>query len=697
MSSSILTPLWDGGAREWQVPDSSASESRKIGWINEHCQDGESWHKSQRGYDDWLKGLEIIAGQSGQKDLLAYRSNLTSNRLKVNILTSIAGLAAIRPWGGYQAQGGFKAHALFMNLTTRALYLNGAWDQSIKEALQWAAVTNTGWLRPVYRRNMAGHGHGNIELDSFGMPSVLVSQMPADGNWQNAYAGTVLDEKPIWMAHGMFPDYQDKLKPTSSRYWYNAQIRKAAVSNNARRGWWSPFRRKDQNDLPDNLIPLRYTTINDLAVNTTGKTIMMGAPGSPWSYEVPSFNEEFREVDGKPVKATMMDARMYPFRRLIISSENCVPYDGPAFNWHGEWDMIPFCLDKWPWEPMGFNMVHDGYKISKGIDAIDRGVMDKINADLDRGLAYNLNAVSKREANQVDIMQPRLRIAFDGDAVDKPFVGIAPEEVYKVSAETLAFRKELQADLDYTLQTRDIVELSKARALGKGMDQLEALVNANGPRVKDMSRGMEVSVGGAVGKTIGLAGQIKFLVLQYLDTGRLIPFTTEAGLNSIFDYDPASLIPSHLPGEDTVDANNQALPSPTPRVARARWFAQNLTYTMLPHSIHEIHQMTYRLMQMQMKQRGAPMPWCDIMEANDVPDVKHVAGSTVQERYWTEQEEELEHALKVAKMAQAEGVDPAALGGSKGGKKPEGRPPSGQQAPQQKSKGDGRPVISESG
>jgi hypothetical protein len=379
---------------------------------------------------------------------------------------------------------------------------------------------------------------------------------------------------------------------------------------------------------------------------------------------------------------------MYPYRRLIISSENCIVYDGPAFNWHGELDLIPFNLDKWPWEPMGFNMVHDSYKIQKAIDTIDRGTMDKIVADLDRPLAYNMNAVSRREANQVDLMQPRQRIAFDGDAVDKPFVGIAPDDVYKVSAESLNFRKELQADLDYTLQTRDIVELGKARALGKGMDQLEALINANGPRVKDMSRGMERSV-------TMLANQVKYLVLQYMDTARLIPFITEAGLNQVFDYDPSSIVPSHLPGEDTEDATKQPLASPTARVQRARWFAQNLQFTMTPHSIHELHQMTYRLMLLQMKQRGAPIPWCDIMEANDIPDVKHEPGSTTQERFYAEQEDQLEESLKIAAIAKGLGLDPAALGG--GGKKPEGRPATAQQSPQMKHKSDGRPVVSESG
>lgn len=681
--------------RSWQCPRWDAREADKIAYLNEACQEGANWNKSQRGYSDWQKGLEIIAGRIAQDKVLQYRSQLTGNRLKTNIRVTVEGLSAIRPWGGFRSYDAYQKQAAFMNSTTRALYLNGFWDQSIKEALQWASVANTGYLRPVYRRNMGGRGHGDIILDSFGQPSVLSVQMPANGDMQQAYATTLLDEKPIWMAHGMFPDFQDRLKPTSSKYWYASEIRGAAVANNQRRPWWNPFRRQQVtgNELSDCLIPIRYTTINDLSINTTGQTIPMGEPGSPWAYDVPSFNADIpvkKNEDGttETRKATINDARMYPFRRLIISSESCVLYDGPAFNWHGELDLIPFCLDKWPWEPMGFSLTHDGGPMQDAIDAIDRGIMDKINADMDRPLAYDINAVTKREANIVDLMQPRQRIGFDGSSVDKPFSQIAPDDVYKVSAEALAFRKELQQDMDYTLQSRDIVELSKARALGKGIDQLEALLAANGPLVKGMSRSMEKSVS-------MLANQVKFLICQYMDTSRLIPYINESELEAtVFDYDPASLIPSHLPGEQQQDPTTKELiGSPTQRVQRARWWAENLVFTLTPHSIHEIHQMTYRLMLLQMKQRGMHIAECDIMEANDIPDVDRAAGTTTQERFWNEKEKEITWMAKMALATQGSGIDvQAAMGGAR----PVGRPATAQSAPALQQKGDGRPVVSES-
>lgn len=675
--------------REWQCPTWDNTEQRKLGWLNEACQEGANFNKNQRGYGDWQKGLDIIAGNISDKEILEYRSKVSGNRLKTNIRVSVAGLSAIRPWGGFQSTDAYQPYALMMNQTTRALYLSGFWDQCIKSALQWASVTNTGWIRPTYRRNMAGRGHGNIELDTFGTPSVLPVQLPSNGNYQNAYAVSLMDERPIWEVHGMFPDYQDRLKPTSSQYWYAAEIRTASQANSQRRAWWNPFKPRGTTEGSQNLIPLRYTTINDLALNMTGKTIPMGEYGASWAYEVPSLGSDIMGSDGKPRKANVNDARLYPFRRMMISSETVVMYDGPAFNWHGELDLIPFCLDQWPWEPTGFSLVHDGWKIQSALDTIDRGTMDKIVADLDRPMAYDMDAVSPREANSIDLMEPRQRVAFSGAQTEKPFSAIAPDDVYRIQAETMAYRKELQADLDYLIQTRDIVELSKARALGKGMDQLEALISASGPLVKDMSRGMEKGV-------CGIANQVKYLILQYMDTARLIPYTTEAGAETVFDYDPSSIVPSHLPGEATVDEQGQPKASPSSRVERARYFVDNLPFVLTPHSIHEIHQISYRLMLLQMKQRGFKIAESDIMEANDIPDVKRSKGSTTQERYWSEKMEELKKTVEMQKIAAGLGIDIQALMGGSGGKKPQGRQPSGGAPPQMKQKGDGRPVVTES-
>lgn len=684
-----------GGAdhKEWQVPESDRSESYRLGWLDSAVEQGESWNTSQRGFSDWRKALDIISGTGGGENVLKYRSRLSGNRLKTNVRTAIAGLANIRPIWGYHASKTYSPLAEMMNKTARALYLMGMWDQSIKEALAYAAATCTGWVRPVYQRDL--QGKGNINLLTYGMPCVLPVQMPSNGDYQRAYAVSLLDEVPIYEAHWKFPTFQDRLKPTNSRYWYSSDIRGAAKGN-ALKAAWNWFSRKKESKLADLYIPIRWTTINDCRINETGQTIGMGQLGSSWYYEVPSYRQE---LPGGKI-ADENDARLYPYRRLIISSESCIMYDGPAFSWHGQLDLIPFCVDKWPWEPMGFSMVHDGWELQKALDQIDRGTMDKINAQQDLPLGYDMNAVSKREADEFDPMEPRARIAFDGSQVDKPFAPPVEAEVYRVTPETLQFREVLQGELDYTLQTRDIVEMNKAQALGKSMDQLEALIAANGPIVKDVSRSMENSLS-MVGTQVG------YQILQNMPTARIMQYVDpETMAAEVFDYDPATIVPSHMPGEIVHAEDQTALPSKYTQMQRARWFASQLPFYLMPHSVHEATQMSYRLLLLQMRQRGAPISWATIMKSCEVQNVGEVSGVTEQDQYASEKETEITQLARIQLVVQGLGMDaPSSPGGPPGVTMPEGgggatpqggRPPSFNAPPQLEVKGDGRPVVSTS-
>lgn len=676
---------------EWQVPDRDAPEKEKLGWLNAGTEDGQSWHRSQRGYRDYKNAIDIICGMAGELRP-KYRSMVTSHRLKTNIRVSISGLSNIRPLWGYHSEAkAYQKMAGMLNKLNRALYLEGHWGEDVKSVLQWQAATNTGFMRPVYQRGQGGWGRGQIRLLTYGLPSVLPVQMPADGDWQNAYAVHLMDEMPIWMAHAKFPDYQDKLHPTQSKYWYSGDIRGAARANTERQ-FWNPFRRRKDEQMSDLYIPIRYTTINDLALNLTGKVIGMGEPGSPWFYEVPPYDPT-GSITGRKTGAN--EARLYPYRRLMISSEDVMLYDGPSFNWHGELDLIPFTLDRWPFEPTGFSAVHDGFQIQKALDDLDRGIMDRVMAQQDIPLAYNLDAVTKREAEQFDPMQPRGRVGYDGSATDKPFTTPVPPEIYAVSAESLQMRKELQADLDYIMQSRDIVELGKARALGKGMDQLEALLSANGPIVKDMAASMETSL-------CKVGNQLMYLELEYLPTARVIQYVGEDGVTpETYDYDPAKLVPSHMPDEKPTGPDEEMLPSKYPQMVRARHLAENVKFQLLPHSLHELTQMTHRLMLLQLRQRGLPISAATIMQSCNVADVGIPNGETEQERYYAEMEEDLIHKARVAEVMKFLGMEhglqppgggPAGKPNGKGG-----RPPSGQQPPKLERKGDGRPVVSESG
>jgi hypothetical protein len=671
--------------RSWQCPPAAVAEVERLGWINEGCEEGMAWHRMQRGSSDYPKAFDIFSGRTDSRDILTYRSQLTTARLKRNVREVIGACANIRPIWGYSSDNpDFAEQGNMMNKATRAIYLERFLDLSIKEGLQWSALTATGWIRPVYRRGMYGTGKGNLTFLTYGSPSVLPVQLPSNNDWQEAYAVTIMDELPIAMAHGMFPEFQDRLRPTSSKYWYSPEIRKAAKGNLFQR-IWNKWGRGTGSMMSDLYAPVRYTYVIDLTINKTGDMIPMGQPGTSWYYEVPSLGSEL--WDGR--KANENDARLYPRRRLIISSENCIMYDGPAFDWHGEFPAIPFCLDAWAWEAIGFSIIRDGFAIQQGINELERGVMDKHRAQLDPALGYDINSVTRNEADVFDPMQPRARVGFDGSLVERPFVPIIPEQAAKVDPMTMEFINHLEGTMDHQLAIRDIVALAKARS-GGGVTDIEKMMEAEGPIVQDISRNIERAI-------TGVGNQCKYIILQFYTAKRVMRYVGAANMPlQSFDYDPDSLVPSHLPGEDPSKGDSHYN-----RSERARHFANNLSLTILPHSIHEITQMAHKLGLIQMRKAGVQVDSQSIAEAWNVHDF-----AAMKKRYWEEQEEIAQHALRLKKMAMAieqAGVSPTpaianAIATLEGQQTQEGRPPSGQEAPKLVEKeGGGRSTISESG
>lgn len=670
--------------KDWQVPPQATSESSRLSFVDDCCSEGQAWIRSQRGYGDFRKALDTISGRdTSPKPSASYRSRLNTNRLKRNIREVVSVMSSMRPFWGYHSDNkAYAKQAEMMNKVTRAWYLEAFADRSVKEALQYAAATGRGWIRPVYRRDMYGTGRGDIKLLTYGAPSVLPTQLPSSGDWQGAYAVTILDEMPVAMAHGMFPMYQDRLRPSSSKYWYQSDgVRTATTGNWIKRAFGKVTGTGDP-QLTDLLVPVRYSYVLDLSINTTDRVIPMGEPGSSWAYDVPAIGQDIpvgldpRTNQMSFRKANENDARLYPYRRLIISSDACIMYDGPNFDWHGMFPGISFCPDEWPWEPLGFSLVHDGYDINEAIKTIDRGNMDKITCSLDMPLAFDVNAISMKDMKRMDPMQPRSRWGYDGSATERmPIEPAIPPEVLKVEPASLEFRQILQDGMDAQMAINDVNALAKARAVGS-VEQLEKIMELQGPIVADMSRSMEPPMR-------DLGNMVKYLVAQYFTTPRLMQYVGADGVSQeVFDYDPASIIPSHMPGDNPEQA------SPSSKIQRARVFVDNLRFFILPNSLHEYHQMEMKLGLIQLKKAGVKISSQTIAEAWLINNYGTFSGNTEIEKWQSEQEMDLEFAARLEAIKGSLAGDlpappgaPAAPGqpppGAPGpnGAAPEGRPP----------------------
>jgi hypothetical protein len=170
---------------------------------------------------------------------------------------------------------------------------------------------------------------------------------------------------------------------------------------------------------------------------------------------------------------------------------------------------------------------------------------------------------------------------------------------------------------------------------------------------------------------------VKYDILQYMDTARVMSYVGPDGVTpETFDFDPKSIVPSHLPGEDTGGASKFS------RMERAKNFARSLRTQIVPGGIHGIAQTQQKLLLLQGSRAGLPISPKTVMR-------KALGIENVEEEYneWKEwKRDELEFAAKLKEegaslMPQQGGAAPS--GSQKG---TGGRPPSGHKPPTAKTK-----------
>lgn len=677
--------MWErDDIKQWQALPFTASGQDRLAWQEEMIQEGESWIQAQSAYKDIDKGVQVLSGSYNNPFVAEpdYRSHIRTQRLKRDVREIVGTLANIRMSWGYGSDASFyRASSFMMNTVSKAVYLESFFDRKLKGALQYMAATGTGYVWPKYRRPMYGYAPGRIDFDFMGALDVLPVQMPADNDLQEAYIVTLDQIVPVAKAHGMFPQFQNQLHPLSKRKYRGSVANKRVSLAERFRGHGL----KNRADFANLYCDFRYTYILDTTLNTTGSMLPMGQLGSSWYYEVPYVGMEIATRD--PLtgelhrrKAYEEDCRIYPRRRLMISTKDVLVYDGPAFDWHSMVPVFPICADRWAWEGLGCSLTSDGYEYQEAINELERFCNTVARARLRPGLTYDIGSggeINSLTAEGLDPFKPDVRVGIDSSgASDKPpFMPIIPEGFYEVPSWFFPLMERYEQGMDFQLGLKEITALAKLRA-NADASTLDKILEVMGPIVSDISRDMEMAMRDS-------GNMMKYMILQYMTTQRIMQYTGEDGITpETYDYDPETLIPSHMPFEAKAAMAGEK--SSVSQLERARHFADNLRFTITPNSLHEITQMTRKLSLLQLKKAGL---WIDdetIATAFDVPNFGTIEGVTVIEKFWNQKGLELAHAANLKAVAEGLGGGGSGTGG---GGNPVGRPNTDAASPQLKQKG----------
>ncbi len=235
------------------------------------------------------------------------------------------------------------------------------------------------------------------------------------------------------------------------------------------------------------------------------------------------------------------------------------------------------------------------------------------------------------------------------------------------------------------LGINDLANLANMKMNLQG-DQIDKALEPVGPIAKGIAAGME-------GSNAKIAYMLKFMIPQWYDTKRIIEYIGPDNVTQeVLDYDPSSLIPSHMP-EEYVNGdipmvgegeNLRAKASDYEQIYRARWYAKNLRLISVPNTLLKITAQQDQLKWLSLKFKNAPISWSTVMKKVGVENYGDVKGNTEREKWINEQIEDIKLKAMAAQTMQALGIQPeGGPGQGKGG----GRPSSGKKPMRPSQKG----------
>lgn len=688
-----------------------SARDRFIGWLQTAINEGRSFLEGQQGYRFVPASYRLMADR-GLTEVPSTLSHASLNFVKRDVRELVATLANPRPIASYKCDNPkFALQADVLNKCYMSWYMSSFVDRKLRAALQYAAVEGTGYLMMDWDPAFWGTGRGDVRLTPLGVDNVyVVGISPDDWDLQRAYATIIERAVPTVEVIRRFPDQARVIVPdgeSRSRFrrfmdmFGSKQIATVMNTYGRDRGY------RDMDPTSRATTTVYDIYIQDASVNQTGKPILMGQAGSPWSYTVPYLGQELptginltdpMTGESRPItrKADWHDARLYPYRRHVVATNRTVLSDGPSRYWHGQVPLVKFTLDDWPQEYCGIPATREPAKLQTAATSLLRAYDDCSNARLRPPMTYDQDRVSDELARSVDCRVGGQTIGVNNVMGGQVFQLAVPPEIYNLDgARTLEIIQWMRQQGKQLMGLADMENLAEAAQIPSG-DTVEKLTELAGPLATDMSRNMESSLS-------KLGHLFMCNVFEFYTARRRFQLLGPDGLTpEDFDYDPTNLVPEdvNLPG---------VLPGAS-RMERARAHMANFQFSIVPNSVYGITQSSRKMLLIQLARTGFPVSPYTVLEACDVPNVgKPPVGATTEiDKFFAYKMLEAEKMSEIQMAGQAAMMqaNPAmaiaamaqqAMGGGNGGNPGPGRKPSGEETPKMQSKdGGARSTISES-
>jgi hypothetical protein len=609
-------------------------EQSVLGWLREAVTEGESFLKSQKGYNRISETMDAVMGEQGLLERSDRLSSTSANFLGKIALDLAAGMTDTKAFWEYRTfNPRYSDHADQFGKLAQHWYLQRFIDMRWADAIKYYLAGGTGWAHLFWNPDILDQ-----DLTAEDPRDVIPIRPASYITIQDAFGVVLRRERTVnflrHLADAMgCPEKAPLIKPDrdGSLAGPSGLTRAGQILNLINERFGSPFwdrvaQQKSAATLGGKLpVADLYTVyIKDDATNETNEIVQVGDPDQNWSYTV-------RPGD-----------LLYPDKRRIIATSTVMLYDGPNIYWHGLFPLCKLTLDPWPWSWLGKAPLWDLLPLQRSLDRALR-VVDNHNERVGRpGIVANKTAMSKAAFDKIDPARAGLRAQVN-PSVGKPFEVLNEPSLDQSIPETIKFVVETMKELAGVSDVQNMAKLGQLPSA----DTVERILEAMTPAIRQRSRVLESFMR-------EFAMMVASNFAQFYTLPQRLAILGPDGLTAEdFDFDPGTLIPDYVHDEDYTskgELRGEALVrGPRPRRDRTRAFLRYFTYHVAPGSLLASSEIERKLMYLQLARAGLVDHWT-LLETIGIPNVGNPpeGATTITARLIAEQAMNLGMAVSAA-------------------------------------------------
>lgn len=590
--------------------------ARVVGWLSDAIIEGDAINSSDPNYDKIERGMRYVSGDQfpapDQPPFPQYMEPMSFDYCSKAMKAHASALTDLKPTFGWRSLNPkYQMHAQQLNMLAVAWWLNRQADLAFSDAVKIAWAAGTADMMIEWNPGLSGGGdHDVIPKD----PRDTLPWRPGRYGDEQSWQGVIFRE--IWSVNTLRDKYQ----------YHAASIQTTDDSLlGSIKGIF--FRR-----------PAQFQTPADPLSNLGGGSRMAGPPRSGDCILYRTYlDDRTRNMSSRPI--TMGEKSfayivepggyLYPNKRLIISTQDLILFDGPNPYWHGKFPFARLHLWKLPWHFLGQSALASLTPVQNGINLAGKHMKMGIEQWMDRQVVLDRSAVSEATAKAYDSRKPGFTFKLKSNVIDPTKVvhkldGPEPQ----VLAQNFAWFQDLCARFESLAGTGNLEQLLQMRSQLPSGDTLEKYQEMLTPELRMEGRMMEAFLR-------RISGQICFNTFQFMDSSRRIAILGDAGLLlEDFDFEPDSLVPAmdqmqtqQVAGMGGLPMDVQA-PNPNydpkfdknlPRAQRAQTMARLMVFVVAPNSVLAFNAQAEKMMRFQLARMGYYDAW-SLAETMEIPN-----------------------------------------------------------------------------